>query len=382
MKRLIYIITLLILSLPVIGQNYISNDDQKGFWNDNLWTKDKSSGTSVPGSSDSFTRILDGSVKDVTINGYITIQDTLKIQGSSRVIINSFDTLLVDGNLYITGSGDMIIQKDAVLIVTGNFVMDGGSLTENGGVVVVMEDLLLSGGADLNNNPIDTESTTGGFYVFGESVASGGSAFNGEVIKDQEDFLIEQDNLTNELIFVQPIKLLSFIGTAQANDIQLNWVTAWEENFDFFTIERANHDLQFKAIGTLKGSGNTIAEMAYSFADKNPLEGQAFYRLKATDFDGSFEYHKIISVHFEGLSSNTTSVYPNPVSYHSLKVATSEASVSEVRILDLSGHILYSQTAQTGINEISLPQNIKPGAYLLIVFGSQGNQHQQKIMVL
>ncbi|WPP49598.1 T9SS type A sorting domain-containing protein [Catalinimonas niigatensis] len=366
MKRLIYTITLLIISLPVIGQNYSTLDEKTGIWSQtSIWTN-----SNISGSFANATSTISEKNSNTEIRGTITHLGHIALSGNGAILkIASGDTLFIYGDLSVDGKSKLFVESNAVLVVTGNMEVEGNSVSNNNGLILVVQDLKVSGNTTFTNNSV----------IYSEST-SGNQTVNGH--KPLSDLENEHPDLWNTFISVQPIELLSFTGTLQANSIQLDWVTAWEENFDFFTIERASHDLQFKAIGTLKGSGNTIAEMAYSFADKNPLEGQAFYRLKATDFDGSFEYHKIISVHFEGLSSNTTSVYPNPVSYHSLKVATSEASVSEVRILDLSGHILYSQTAQTGINEISLPQNIKPGAYLLIVSGSQGKQHQQKIMVL
>lgn len=174
-------------------------------------------------------------------------------------------------------------------------------------------------------------------------------------------------------------ELLSFVGVAQTSTVQLNWVATSQKNTDIFTVERAGNDMQFKTIGSVKE--NISAEGFYSFTDVDPLEDQAFYRLKVTDLDGSATYHKTISVFFEAANSNMT-ITSDSGTLRKMKLETSDVSAEEVRLLDLNGQLIYSQAAQFGVNEIRIPENIKAGTYLCIVLGSQGKQHQQKILIL
>ncbi|MEK6479029.1 T9SS type A sorting domain-containing protein [Catalinimonas sp. 4WD22] len=381
MKRLIYTITLLAFSFSAFGQvTYNTTNTTPSLWSDNIWTKSETWASDIPGSVSSNTRSLGSYITQVNINGWVTEEGNLIINGSSIVTIKSDQRLTIAGNLTITGSGDINIEEGGILIVMGNMVMDGGSLSSNEGTILVMEDLQVSGGADFNS----TEA--GNSYVLGETTRSGGAKFNGQDDPGKSNVYGETEfmetDLYNELISVQPIKLLSFTGVAQNNTVQLDWVTASEENFDFFTVERAGADLKFEAIGKVGGTGNTTTEVAYDFADKSPLQGQAFYRLKATDYDGSVEYHKIISVFFDGFVSSNTSVYPNPVVDNTFKVNSTAEDTQEIRLLDLSGKTVYSTTLPTGLQEVTLPEAIRPGAYLLMVTGNRGAVHQQKIMVI
>jgi hypothetical protein len=194
----------------------------------------------------------------------------------------------------------------------------------------------------------------------------------------------QNSNLSHEeeLVFAQHLQLLSFTSSVQNNVVHLNWSTAWEKDFDSFIVERAANNMEFKAITKVKGKGSSNESVVYSFTDNLPLEGQNYYRLKTTGLDGSVEYHKIISGSIDGWLGNSTEAYPKVVNEHCLKLETSQASVSEIRLFDLSGQMVYSCLPQRDTDYVRLPEQVKPGKYLLVVFSNAFTQHQEKIMVL
>ncbi|NJN78400.1 MAG: hypothetical protein HC803_08785 [Saprospiraceae bacterium] len=81
-----------------------------------------------------------------------------------------------------------------------------------------------------------------------------------------------------------PIELTSFTAKKQENTTQLNWTTSTEENNDFFTIEKSLDGINFEAIGTKAGAGNSLEVREYNFTDAKPANGKNYYRLKQTDF--------------------------------------------------------------------------------------------------
>lgn len=350
MKNLLLVLISFLIVTTSYGQ-FISKNDYTGSWSDdNSWEGRRGApDTNLTGK------------EDVTIYGYITLSSDLTVK--TTLTIN--DTLYIIGNLTVSGGGEVV--NNGVLIVTGNYEGDGGSELNNSGVVFVQEDFNTGGGSSLN----DPNNTT---YVGGNSSETN--------TRTSEDFSSEQTELSNEFAAPLPVELLTFKGYATGNNIQLEWITAMEENFDFFTIERAGADREFKAIGTLKGQGNSTAEVDYSFTDAAPLPGQALYRLKATDIDGTVEYHRIISVYFDGKGVSDVNVYPNPVSQNNFVVNTQQADVQSIQLIDLAGRSILSQAANPGENQVSLPRNVQPGAYLLILKTSAGHQHQQRILVL
>ncbi|MFC5270644.1 T9SS type A sorting domain-containing protein [Adhaeribacter terreus] len=110
-----------------------------------------------------------------------------------------------------------------------------------------------------------------------------------------------------------PVALVSFNAEKASNAVNLNWKTASEKNNDLFVVERSADGRNFEAIGQVKGASNSNVLNAYAFADKNPVNGVSYYRLKQIDFDGKFEYSKIVSVTFEGkITAVAINAFPNP----------------------------------------------------------------------
>ena len=123
---------------------------------------------------------------------------------------------------------------------------------------------------------------------------------------------LEPDWRDVDNIITLPITLLSFDAEKQVNSVLLNWVTVSEINNDYFTIEKSTNGIDFISVGTVKGSGNSTEKNEYSLVDAKPYNGVSYYRLKQTDYNGSFTYSDIRVVEFKGKSSSDSKIYPNP----------------------------------------------------------------------
>lgn len=108
---------------------------------------------------------------------------------------------------------------------------------------------------------------------------------------------------------ILPVTLISFEGKSETNQIKLTWKTASETNNKGFEIERSADARMFEKIGFVDGSGDTKEDQFYHFTDLNPLV-TGYYRLKQLDYDGKFEYSKVIAVK---ASTGIIKMYPNPV---------------------------------------------------------------------
>ncbi len=106
------------------------------------------------------------------------------------------------------------------------------------------------------------------------------------------------DNIKLEGDIILPISLSSFTAKAQTNNILLHWQTATEINNDYMAVERSRDGRHFEEIGVVQGMGTTTEAQDYEFIDRSPMRGMNFYRLRQVDFDGQYEYHKVVSVEF------------------------------------------------------------------------------------
>ena len=216
----------------------------------------------------------------------------------------------------------------------------------------------LSGGSTrdwLANGILDTSTNTVSF--------SGLSSFG--------DFYA-MDNTLNRL----PVELVYFRAKNDQSRVLVQWATASEENNDYFTLERSRNAREYEVLGYVAGYGSSQNLRHYQFTDPNPLSGRSFYRLKQTDFNGSFSYSELIPVEVE--SSQTIGafkVYPNPVLRgEKIYVRPAIKSPAQWRLVSPSGHALgpgYAGLLNTN-QTIEVSGAWKPGLYLLELLTDSG----------
>jgi len=110
-----------------------------------------------------------------------------------------------------------------------------------------------------------------------------------------------------------PVELTAFFALNTDKGILLKWTTATESNNSGFMIERSSDKVDFNEVTFVNGKGTTTEVSDYEYVDVISNPGTYYYRLKQFDFDGSFNYSKIVETEVEGpqvfvLSQN----YPNP----------------------------------------------------------------------
>lgn len=171
-----------------------------------------------------------------------------------------------------------------------------------------------------------------------------------------------------------PVELLAFNGwwddKKQIN--LLTWSTAMEINNDKFIIERAvGENGQFKAIGEVKGGGNTSEQREYNFSDKDiSLSASYYYRLKQVDYDGGFEYSPIIVIDVERNAHVDLKVYPNPFNqWITVEVGIPSSANYFAELIDLQGRKIgqwKEALNKAGKNRIKINMNhVQPGSYIL-----------------
>lgn len=184
-----------------------------------------------------------------------------------------------------------------------------------------------------------------------------------------------------------PVELLSFTAQAEGEQVRLDWTTSYELNNDYFTIERSHNGQSFSPMGKVDGAGNSQTPTHYQAYDERPIMSKLYYRLKQTDFDGTFSYSEVVEV---SLNPNELSfaitAYPNPIASGStlnLSLEAPRSAVVIVEITDQHGRKIYSRPTDlnAGSNQLELTQtDWAAGIYFLRVYDEILSQ-SQKIIV-
>ena len=95
---------------------------------------------------------------------------------------------------------------------------------------------------------------------------------------------------------VVPVELISFTALRIDAGVILNWETATETNNSGFSIERSRDGENFAQIGFVSGRGTSTEPTDYNYIDTEIESGKYYYRLKQTDFDGTFNYFDVVLI--------------------------------------------------------------------------------------
>ena len=176
-----------------------------------------------------------------------------------------------------------------------------------------------------------------------------------------------------------PIALLSFDAFPEQEFVLLQWMTESELNHDFFTVERSPDANKFETLLTTPGAGTSFEQIIYEEKDYQPLPGKSFYRLKSTDFDGTFSYSHIVEVSRENLQDWEMNMYPNPVSGRSIHLRFQGLETGQelrIEMLDMAGKLIHSEillpSEETWLEEIPIPEGLSRGSYLIKASGASG----------
>ncbi|TXK49694.1 T9SS type A sorting domain-containing protein [Pontibacter qinzhouensis] len=172
-----------------------------------------------------------------------------------------------------------------------------------------------------------------------------------------------------------PVSLIDFKAQAQTKGVALAWATASEKDNAYFSVERSQDGLTFKAIGKVKGAGNSSRKIDYAYLDTQAPAGVLYYRLKQVDTDGTHDFSKVVTVTAAtSLASAQVQAYPNPFTQNlNLTLPAASTGQAHLQLLDLQGRVMQTQVLllESGQNTIQVTTEALPaGAYILIVKGN------------
>lgn len=163
-----------------------------------------------------------------------------------------------------------------------------------------------------------------------------------------------------------PVHFINFNGRLlPSGEVKLDWDAASDNEHSHFEIERSASQQNFTVIGKV--------ESPYTFLDQHPLTGINYYRIKAVDKDGNYQYSKIIKIAYNPVLA-AVSIHPNPVSDRlSVELAAAKPGKITLQVSDVLGHIILEKDYTINNNNTALSLDVlswKPQLYILKVIGS------------
>ena len=148
------------------------------------------------------------------------------------------------------------------------------------------------------------------------------------------------------------MRWLDFTAIESNEQVVLNFSTAQEMNNQKFEIEQSPDGLNFETIGSIAGKGNSDQISHYTFTTSQIPTQVMHYRIKQIDFDGKFDYSKVISFN-PTLPKQATIFYASRLN-----------------------SICFSQ-----LNTIQTVSSLTSGVYLLRISEKDGSVWHKKIWV-
>lgn len=169
-----------------------------------------------------------------------------------------------------------------------------------------------------------------------------------------------------------PIELISFTAKEVGRNVKLNWETATEINNDYFSLERSSDGQLFSELAIVDGAGSSSDNLQYQYMDHHPLDGVSYYRLKQTDFNGTFSYSNIVAIEQSQSELDfAIDFFPNPSNMGEAIILTILSEKNEnltLEIFDIHGRLCYSESViASENNRVELPSTSfnSSGVYLL-----------------
>lgn len=318
---------------------------------------------------------------DVTMsNGNFNVRQgaTFVVNGNfhgngTNVRVINYDSMYVDGEFYVQGTN--AFQNacgESTLDVTGDFRLNSSSSLINEGTIRASTTRINSSSGPISmgeasnfliTNSIDAQNTEDVFEYTG---SGGGCAlvqfgtignWNFDLTADPEIHYCgpsassKPGDATISCVCnatpvycdkTLPVEFIYIKALSSFEDTKILWATAEEINNSHFVIQRSYNGINFENIGVVEGSGNSSSVITYEFIDYSAEDAPfVYYRIQQIDFDGAYEFSKIVAV------SNTTNdlvkLVNNPVQAgDGIQLVFFESGEYNITLIDVLGKTFFT----------------------------------------
>ncbi len=289
-----------------------------------------------------------GSKLDLNVNTETTVVGDFNLGNNSNLDINSGGEFVVIGDLSTGNDTRLLLRRGSKSTVVGDFVAGSG--------VSVNNDKL----TDDENPPLyvlgsvdKSKINIGRVNVYGYN----------EILNEEQRF---KDKINPHLVNPLPITLINFCAETFSNYNHLQWATASESNNDYFTIYKSTDGVNWEWLAEeASANGNSSTRTNYEFIDNNVEYGITYYKLEQTDFDGTTETSKVISVESNVEKADFV------ISKEGITVTFANPDETEtVVITSVQGRVLYKKSF-TGVYDAFIETgNLTKSVYIVSLYSS------------
>ncbi|HVZ98631.1 MAG TPA: T9SS type A sorting domain-containing protein [Chitinophagaceae bacterium] len=146
----------------------------------------------------------------------------------------------------------------------------------------------------------------------------------------------------------------------------------------YFIVEKSNDGIVFNSADTLDADRG--AEQDYAWLDKNPDQGNNYYRIKSIGADKKINYSRVMNV-FIPASGKSIAIYPNPADKNNIQLKINGLSSGWYRmaILNVKGQIIFSEKIYYEAGAaIGLSRKLNAGIYEVELVNSKNELYSCK----
>ena len=172
------------------------------------------------------------------------------------------------------------------------------------------------------------------------------------------------------------VELLDLQASCENERALIKWSTATEQNSDYFTVESSTDGQYWETVQEVDAAGNSSSIINYSVYDENAKSGINYYRVTETDINGIESTFEPVSA---SCGSNAFEIVNVLNDYNTngeldIIVNTSEDKMTDIRIIDMAGKLVYerpNQLIQEGVSTITLNKgDLAMGVYFIAIQSS------------
>lgn len=184
---------------------------------------------------------------------------------------------------------------------------------------------------------------------------------------------------------ILPIELSQFDAIYQPDldVVDLTWVTASEQNSDYYNVEKSTDGINFTVINRINATGTTQLETQYFTVDENPARGANYYRLNMFDKDGSSKYSEIRTVNILEDAYDMLTVFPNPTSGITEVIFNSYTKEDVLlTVQSSSGAVVVNTTipAKNGGNKLDLDMGGQAAGVYIVTVTTSNKTYKSKLV--